>query len=70
MPPDEQERLWTQVHSVYIKAQRCGNDCRDENEWIQVVRSVLEVAGIGSITDMLEIVSVSVALVHYCNKHN
>jgi hypothetical protein len=69
MSPDEQEWLWTQVHSIYIKAQRCGNDRKDENEWIQVVRSVLEVARTGSITDMLEIVSVSVALIH-CNKHD
>ena len=49
------ELLWRQIHSVYIEAERCQNHHKDENAWVDVVRSVLKTAGSGDPNDMLEI---------------
>ena len=54
----ELQNLWKQASSVCLEAERCQSHYKDENAWIDVVRSVLKLAGIGNSTDMLEINSV------------
>lgn len=55
---NDHKDLWKRVHSIYIEAERCQNHHKDENAWVEIVRSVLRAAGLGNPEDMLEINSV------------
>jgi hypothetical protein len=57
-PPGAAEALWEQIHDLYLMAERCHNHHKDENAWVEVVRAMLKIAGIGSTNAMLEINSV------------
>ena len=57
--PDVGELL-KQVRDVYLQAERCNNHHKDENAWVEVVRSVLKISNMGRPDDMIEINSVYV----------
>ena len=51
----EIERTWGKIHEIYLEAERCHNHHKDENAWVEVVRQVLRMAGLGSIDGMIEV---------------
>jgi hypothetical protein len=54
----ELEELWEGIQDVYLEAERCHNLHKDENAWLEVVRAMLKISGMGTIKDMLEVISV------------
>lgn len=40
LSPEELERLWGKVQTVYNQAKDCFNEHKDENAWIEVVKMV------------------------------
>jgi hypothetical protein len=54
----EIEDLWEKVHNIYLEAERCHNHHKDESAWVELVRNMLKISGIGRVEDMLEINSV------------
>jgi hypothetical protein len=49
------KELWQAIHSVSIEAERCHNYRKDESAWVEVVRSVLKLAGFGYTAGQFEI---------------
>lgn len=54
----ELEDLFRQVGNIYLQAERCNNHHKDENAWVEVVRSMLKISNMGRPEDMIEINSV------------
>ena len=54
----EMERLWDRIHKIYLTAERNHNHRKDESAWIDLVRKMLEISGMGGIEDMVEVDSV------------
>jgi hypothetical protein len=61
LTPDLADR-WTQIKAIYAEAAGCRRYHLDENAWTEVVRLVLRAAGVGALTDMLQLNKVSVPL--------
>ncbi|MCJ1476740.1 hypothetical protein MMC13_005409 [Lambiella insularis] len=57
------ERKWSEIERVYKKAKHCQKYHKDENAWVQVVYSVLQLAGIGHVEDMLEVNSIQTQII-------
>ena len=55
---EELKHTWVQIHEIYLEAERCHNHHKDENAWVEVVRQVLRMAGMGRVNAMIEINSV------------
>lgn len=51
------DKLWETVRSIYTEAERCNNHHKDENAWVEVVRSVWK-AALGPFSNILEINSI------------
>lgn len=49
------KELWQTIHNVYTEAERCHNHRKDESAWVEVVRSVLKLAGFGHNDGQFEI---------------
>lgn len=54
----ELKDLFQQVRDIYLQAERCNNHHKDENAWVEVVRSALRISNMGRPEDMIEINSV------------
>ena len=52
------EKLWEGIQDVYLEAERCHNLRKDENAWLEVVRAMFKISGMGTIQDMVEVISV------------
>lgn len=50
--------LWRGVKDIYHEANACSNLLKDENAWVEVVRSVLRLAGMHTFSSKLELNSV------------
>jgi len=46
------------VRDIYLQAERCDNHHKDENVWVEVVRSAFRISNVGYPEDMIEINSV------------
>ncbi|MCJ1476734.1 hypothetical protein MMC13_005403 [Lambiella insularis] len=54
----ELEKLWEGIQDIYLEAERCHNLHKDENAWLEVVRAMFRISGMGTIKDMVEVISV------------
>jgi len=54
----ELDSLWEDIQDVCYEANACSNLLKDENAWVQVVRSVLRLAGMHALSKDLELNSV------------
>lgn len=54
----ELDSLWDDIQEVYYEANACSNLFKDENAWVEVVRSVLRLAGMHTLSKDLELNSV------------
>ncbi|KFY66354.1 hypothetical protein V496_02105, partial [Pseudogymnoascus sp. VKM F-4515 (FW-2607)] len=54
----ELDSLWGDIQEVYYEANACSNLFKDENAWVEVVRSVLRLAGMRTLSKDLELNSV------------
>lgn len=52
------ESLWGNIQDICYEANACSNLLKDESAWVQVVRSVLKLAGIHALSQDLELNSV------------
>jgi hypothetical protein len=55
---EELDSLWRGVKEIYHEANACSNLLKDENAWVEVVRSVLRLAGMHTLSSNLELNSV------------
>jgi len=51
---EELERFWGKVQKVYNEAKDCFNEHKDENAWIEVVKTVWRAATMDSEWDTAE----------------
>lgn len=54
----ELDSLWNDIQDIYYEANACSNQLKDENAWVEVVRSVLRLAGMHTLSKDLELNSV------------
>lgn len=59
---EQLDALWIQIQQVYNEASICHNRHKDENAWVQVVRSMLYMTGLHSTSVDLEVNSVYASL--------
>lgn len=55
---EELDSLWQDIKEIYHEANACSNLLKDENAWVQVVRSVLRLSGMHALSRDLELNSV------------
>ncbi|KAH6661864.1 hypothetical protein B0J14DRAFT_663144 [Halenospora varia] len=55
---EELDSLWEDIQDVCYEANACSNLLKDENAWVQVVRSVLRLGGMHALSKDLELNSV------------
>ncbi|KIV89067.1 hypothetical protein PV10_08678 [Exophiala mesophila] len=55
---DELSQVWNHVHGIYKQAERCHNYHKNKEAWVQLVRHMLTLSGVGWLNGMVEINSV------------
>lgn len=55
IPTVELDSLWASVKDIHKAAETCQRYQKDENAWVQVVRTVLDTVKLHSNLDMLEV---------------
>jgi hypothetical protein len=55
---EELDPFWADIRNICYEANACSNLLKDENAWIQVVRSVLRLADMHALSTDLELNSV------------